>query len=179
MNKKTIVLVLLLVSFLTIMAISVWGKGVETATRVSVKSISIYDTSNKLIEEEIEDGTIKRKLIELDLKDSELESFTYTFTVTVDPIDATYGGIEFDVQDGKDQVIIEEVDYDTWTSYRGTNESDIVTEEYETVHYFTIKFLERKTIKINFYTTSEYDLIQKNYLEFSFKGIGQGDIIDF
>ena len=88
MTKKNIILVLFIVSFLTIMAMSIWGKQPELPQYTAVKELVVYNHNNDLVTEKTNNGNY---IIEVDVgQDFNKENpQTYTFSIVVFPEDAT------------------------------------------------------------------------------------------
>ena len=97
MTKKNIILILVIVCFLTIMVMSIWGKQAELPQYTAVKELVVYNHNNELVTEKTNNGNYK---IEVDVGQEfdEENPQTYTFSVVVLPEDATSLDIVYTVR---------------------------------------------------------------------------------
>ena len=97
MTKKNIILVLVIVCFLTIMVMSIWGKQPELPQYTSVKELVVYNHNNELVTEKTNNGNY---IVEVDVGQdyNAEEPQTYTFSVLVLPEDATSLDIVYTVR---------------------------------------------------------------------------------
>ena len=97
MTKKNIILILVIVCFLTIMSMSIWGKQPEIPTSVAVTELVIYDSEDNLVTEKTKNGNYK---IDVDVGDdfNQEDPQTYTFSVVVLPENATNLDISYEVR---------------------------------------------------------------------------------
>ena len=97
MTKKNIILILVIVCFLTIMVMSIWGKQPELPQYTAVNELVVYNINNELVTEKTNNGNYK---IEVDVGEeyNSEDPQTYTFTVVVLPEDATSLDIVYTVR---------------------------------------------------------------------------------
>lgn len=172
MNKKNIILILLLSCFLTIMAMSVWGKKPELSNRIPVETITIYDTNSEKVTK-VNESARQEKIINIERSSSEV---TYTFYVEITPDNATDLSLNYKVQVGGDKATLTEITYEDWlTSHNKVKREDEVSPAH--IHYFSIKFIKQELVRI-YFTSNSTDTIQKDYLMFVWTGSNDSEEID-
>lgn len=141
MTKKNIILILVIVCFLTIMTMSIWGKQPEIPPSTPVSELVIFDNENELVTEKSNNGNYK---IEVDVGDKfdKENPQTYVFTIAVLPEDATSLDITYEIrtQDYENLASIEKQEAD------GNKHKFVITfkEDY---------FKKPENINIDFYST--------------------------
>lgn len=165
MTKKNIILILVIVCFLTVMAISIWGKQPEVSTTVNVSELVIYNQENELVTDTTKDG--KTLKIEVDVGDEYNAEApqTYTFTVAVLPENATSTDITYEIRTS---------DYEKYASIEKL-------ESTSNKHTFVVTFTEdyfdgEHNINIDFASTGS-GATRYAYLSLA-STITDGDIID-
>lgn len=141
MTKKNIILVLVIVCFLTIMVISIWGKQPELPQYIGVKELVVYNQNSEMVTEKTNNGNL---IIEVDVGQdyNQEDPQTYTFSVAVLPEDATSLDIVYTIRtaDYEEIATIEKLDTDS------NKHTFVVT--------FTEKYFERaQNINIDFTST--------------------------
>lgn len=136
MTKKNIILLLVMICFLTVMAISIWGKDPELSSKIEVESITICDEEGDEITEVIENPNLTQKKITVEKSDEYTEENPYVcnFSVKVNPADATDLSLVYEVLKGEEIV-------------------EIVQTQEENIHYFAITFKAQEDCQIRFKAT--------------------------
>lgn len=160
MTKKNIILILVIVCFLTVMAISVWGKLPELSSRVPVTGLIILDSEGNEITEINENSNRKEKVVSTERSSEYTEDnpFVYEFTVKVTPDDVTDASLTYEIIKGEDVVTVEQT----------TNGN---------IHSFKVTFKELSECNIKF-STNKTDTTQIDYLLFTWTGRESGGDIE-
>ena len=114
MTKKNIILILVIVCFLTIMVISIFGKQPELPQYVGVQELIVYNQNNDLVTEKTNNGNLKIT-IDVGQDYNQEKPQTYTFSVAVLPEDATSLDIVYTIRtNGYEEIAsFEKVESDT------------------------------------------------------------------
>ena len=165
MTKKNIILILVMVCFLTIMAISIWGKNPELPTNVNVTELVIYNQENALVTEKTNNGNYK---IEIDVGDDYVaeDPQTYTFTVVVLPENATSLDINYEIRtsDFDEIASIEKLESD---SNKHTFVITFTEEYFERPYNINIDFTSTGSGTTRFaYLTLTSTIVEKDVIEF-------------
>lgn len=168
MNKKNIVLILILTMFLSVMVISIWGKVPEKSGRIDATSITFYDINGVEVTRESE-SMDKEKVIEFEVEDKDRVDINYKFSLVLGPEDTT------------DTDVYPEIKYGECTFVETTEK---VPSKDETLvmplkHTYDISFTceeQDSATKIEF-NYNKKGVTKRAYLIFQFK-IHRSDIID-
>ena len=160
MTKKNTILILVIICFLTVMAISIWGKKPELSSRVPVTGMVIYDNEGNEITEINENSNRKEKLVTNERSSDYTEDnpFVYEFSVKVTPDDVTDASLNYEVIKGSEIVTVEQT----------TNGN---------IHSFKVTFSELSECNIKF-STNKTDTTQIDYLLFIWTGSEDGGNIE-
>lgn len=160
MTKKNTILILVIICFLTVMAISIWGKKPELSSRVPVTGMVIYDNEGNEITEINENSNRKEKLVTNERSSDYTEDnpFVYEFSVKVTPDDVTDASLNYEVIKGSEIVTVEQT----------TNGN---------IHSFKVTFSELSECNIKF-STNKTDTTQIDYLLFIWTGGEDGGNIE-
>ena len=160
MTKKNTILILVIICFLTVMAISIWGKKPELSSRVPVTGMVIYDNEGNEITEINENSNRKEKLVTNERSSDYTEDnpFVYEFSVKVTPDDVTDASLNYEVIKGSEIVTVEQT----------TNGN---------IHSFKVTFSELSECNIK-YSTNKTDTTQIDYLLFTWTGSEDGGNIE-
>lgn len=160
MTKKNTILILVIICFLTVMAISIWGKKPELSSRVPVTGMVIYDNEGNEITEINENSNRKEKLVTNERSSDYTEDnpFVYEFSVKVTPDDVTDASLNYEVIKGSEIVTVEQ-----------TTDGNI--------HSFKVTFSELSECNIKF-STNKTDTTQIDYLLFTWTGSEDGGNIE-
>lgn len=160
MTKKNTILILVIICFLTVMAISIWGKKPELSSRVPVTGMIIYDNEGNEITEINENSNRKEKLVTNERSSDYTEDnpFVYEFSVKVTPDDVTDASLNYEVIKGSEIVTVEQT----------TNGN---------IHSFKVTFSELSECNIKF-STNKTDTTQIDYLLFIWTGSEDGGNIE-
>lgn len=160
MTKKNIVLLLVIVCFLAVMCISIWGKQPEIPSRVPVSSIVILNNEGNEITDVNQNSNRKEKMVSIERSDEYTEEnpFTYNFSVKVLPDNAADVSLNYEILKGEDIITI-------------TQETE------NNIHYFTVTFKEQDECNIKF-TTNKIDTVKTDYLLFTWTGNQDGGEIE-
>lgn len=160
MTKKNTILILVIICFLTVMAISIWGKKPELSSRVPVTGMIIYDNEGNEITEINENSNRKEKLVTNERSSDYTEDnpFVYEFSVKVTPDDVTDASLNYEVIKGSEIVTVEQT----------TNGN---------IHSFKVTFSELSECNIKF-STNKTDTTQIDYLLFTWTGSEDGGNIE-
>ena len=114
MTKKNIILLLVMVCFLTMMAMSIWGKEPELPQYVGVQELAVYNQNNDLVTEKTNNGNFKIT-VDVGQDFNQEDPQTYTFSVAVLPEDASSLDIVYTVRttDYEEIASIEKLESDT------------------------------------------------------------------
>ena len=135
MNKKNIILILIISIFLSVMIISVLGKVPDDKNRIDATSIVFYNQSGEVIEDVDEDSQNKDRLLNFKGKDTDKDDFVYTFHIEILPIETTDGGVDADLMSNK-EAKLEEV-YPN-TVEEPSNEGEEPKEKVQRFHYYKL-----------------------------------------
>jgi len=133
MNKKNIVLILILTIFLSVMVISVLGKAPEDKNRVDAQYMVIYDQSGEVVTDYDEESQNKDRIITIKALDTDKKDILYDFSVELFPIETTDDTIDYAVFSS--DASMEEVFPDLKKS-----ETDEEKKEVQRVHYYKMTF---------------------------------------
>lgn len=160
MTKKNTILILVIICFLTVMAISIWGKKPELSSRVPVTGMIICDNEGNEITEINENSNRKEKLVTNERSSDYTEDnpFVYEFSVKVTPDDVTDASLNYEVIKGSEIVTVEQT----------TNGN---------IHSFKVTFSELSECNIKF-STNKTDTTQIDYLLFIWTGSEDGGNIE-
>lgn len=160
MTKKNTILILVIICFLTVMAISIWGKKPELSSRVPVTGMVICDNEGNEITEINENSNRKEKLVTNERSSDYTEDnpFVYEFSVKVTPDDVTDASLNYEVIKGSEIVTVEQT----------TNGN---------IHSFKVTFSELSECNIKF-STNKTDTTQIDYLLFTWTGSEDGGNIE-
>ena len=160
MTKKNIVLLLVIVCFLAVMCISIWGKQPELDSRVPVTDLIICTMDGEAITDINENSGRKEKMVttEHSTEYTEENPFTYEFLVKVMPENATDVSLEYEIFKGEEVVTVTQ-------STEGN------------VHHFVVTFSEQSEAIIKF-TTNKKDTVKSDYILFTWTGSDSGGDVE-
>lgn len=166
MNKKNIVLILILTVFLSIMAISVWGKVPDPNGNIEATSITFYDKDNNEITNTT-DTRDKEKIIEILIEDDDRHTIIYNFSLVLGPENTTDRDVYVTVNYG--EVALKETTVNE-TDDKGYSITPIK-------HTYEATFLpeQQENLKLDF-TFNKKGVTKHDYLLFKFN-VHRHDII--
>lgn len=173
MTKKNIFLVLFVVIFFTIMAISVWGKNPESSGNVPATEIIFYDQlGQKITEENI--SQFKEKVVTLDKDGDNPKQIIYYFSLELLPANTTDTLV---VPSLRSEAKLEEINTPINEETKEDGKEGEGEEKHPTVYYYKITFeidqQELTTIDFAFNTTT----VKKHaYLMFKWHETHEDDI---
>lgn len=97
MNKKNIILILILTIFLSVMVISILGKVPEDKNRVDAESIVFYNESGQVIEDVDEESQNKDRVITIKGNDTDKDNVVYNFSIELLPVETTDDSVDYTV----------------------------------------------------------------------------------
>lgn len=172
MSKKNIFLILIVSIFLSILAISVWGKNAEISGKVPASQITLYDENKQEITKERPNTDGQYKVVEI--KEDKTKSITYTFSALLGPENTTdpdlyvyFDNIKVESAPSLNEVNIEE-------HKKIVDEKEVHTLEYD----YEITFSEtQQVLTILRFEFNTKDVKHRQYLVFTFTE-GGSEIID-
>ena len=160
MNKKNVILILIIVCFLTVMLISTWGAVAEKGSRVQVKDIKICDRFDEEITTINSNTNEEKKMLTFTREDDYSEKLVYDFSVVILPENATDLSLQYEFRDVNNGSHVELVKHE-------------INEEEKNIHRFTITFNEQEDCELWFVTNRKDGSIQ-DYLQFVWIGSQDG-----
>lgn len=164
MTKKNIVLVLIFVIFLSVMAISIWGKDPEPPNKIEATALDFYDSTGTLINIINEESDDKEKIIS---REKTKQDYVYYFSAEISPENTTDPDLVYDIVLGEctlEEIIMED-------SYRPVDpKAKDQTPQHSTHYHFkaTFKPEQQTTTKIRFlYNTKYTSDTKKEFLQFT------------
>lgn len=163
MNKKNIVLILILTIFLSVMVISVLGKQPEDKNRVDATSIVFYDENGEVITNVDEDSPNKDKVITIQGNETDKDNVIYNFSVELLPVETTDDSLDYTVLGS--EALLEEV----YPNGALSSNEDEPKKEVQRVHFYTMTFTpdQRVLTSIRF-KFNKGGIAKFGYLRFTF-----------
>lgn len=159
MSKKNVFLVLILMIFLTVMAMSLWGKAPELNNTVEATSISFFDKDNVELTERNE---IDNLLVLITCEED--EKVTYTLSIQIGPENTTDTSLiyKFPATQAKNPTLEEIIDENTYTENKAGDQVHSIYYKYK------VSFIENEPVSIIFYYNNEGGIAKTETLLFTF-----------
>lgn len=175
MTKKSIVVVLLICSFFTVMVISIWGKNPDPSSSIAATAIKFYDKDGVEITEE-NSSADKEKLVTLN-KDKD-NDVIYTFTCELLPAETTETKLEYKIAYGTASLYeIPVNNVNGGLKLSAENEEKEEEEKHDRFYMYQITFPkgEQTLTKIDF-IFNKSTVTRHGYLMFNFKDSHSEDV---
>lgn len=176
MTKKNIFLILILVVFFSVMAISIWGKNPDKSGVIPATGITFYNQDGVEVTEISPNDGDKPKLISLKRNDEEKTDMLYRFSLVLSPEDTTDTVVTWKYMRGEEPEIEEIITPDTYISSSSTpvvDPSSSTAPKHSIKYMYSVHFLyeqQQKATKLDFEYNKVGGSTKHAYLTFSWSG---------
>ena len=175
MNKKNIVLILIITIFLSVMVMSVLGKVPDDKNRVDAESIVYYNQSGEVISDFVEDSINKYTVVTFDYKEGDTNIIEYNYSLELLPIETTDDSLEYSFLDG-DSSTMEELFPNEEIPTKAEEEPKV---EVQRFHFYKMTFVpEQRGLTSIRFKFNKGGVAKYSYLRFQFTEHHEEDVDD-
>lgn len=178
MNKKNIVLILIITIFLSVMVMSVLGKESDDENRIDATGLVIYDQEGNEVTTVVQDSPNNDKAITIKADPENTDDIVYNFSIELLPADTTDASLQYTVFAEGVPPTMEEI---FPNQERTADEEEEPVKEVQRFHYYKMTFAydQRAQMSIRFkFNFGEGGTANYEYLRFLFDEHPEEDVDD-